>query len=137
MIVNIDYNSLSCIYKSGGNAIQTVNFMNTERIGDLIFAIKFAEIEAKKEFEINKEDGGTCNFDQPVIDLTDFKRSEIKALQEAKAISYKMSGNFWKGCYYLNISLPGQANLRTRAAEKARKLICESGFAARMYYQMD
>jgi hypothetical protein len=112
-----------------------------EKIKDLIFAIRFAEIEAKKEFKpdvsLIEQDGGTCNFDQPVIDLTEFKKSEIELLEDAKVINGKLSGNFWKGCYFLNISLPGQANLRTRAAEKAKEIIAESGFNVRMYYQAD
>jgi hypothetical protein len=85
------------------------------------------------------EDGGTCNFDTPVIDLSGWKAKQVDVLR-AKApgfIATKLTGKFWKGCYFMEFDLHGQANRRSAMAEAAYKHMKEKGMPVRMYYQCD
>lgn len=95
----------------------------------------------QKAFAVNNinDDGGTCNFDQPVIDLSGWKRSEVTALisQANGMMGEKISGKHWKGCYFMDFTLDGQAKNRTRMAEAAYNYMKEAGLPVRMYYQAD
>lgn len=89
------------------------------------------------------EDGGTCNFDSPAINLDKMKerfsmtkKAVEQAIQEAGLRCYD-----WKsfGSHYLIISgfTWGQGNRRTRMAEKAEEVLRAAGYFTTMYYQMD
>lgn len=97
--------------------------------------------EAKqKALEANTgDDGGTCNFDQPVIDLSGWASKQIDVLRVKVPgmIGTKLSGKYWKGCYFMEFELFGQGNLRSRMAEAAYKHMKEGGMPVRMYYQAD
>lgn len=88
---------------------------------------------------IADEDCGTCNHDQPVLDLTGWRKPQIEVLM-SKAPGFlgtELSGRFWKKCFFLNLDLPGQANRRTKAAQTAYKFMKDNGMPVRMYYQTD
>lgn len=83
-------------------------------------------------------DGGTCNFDSPVIRLLKWKDYEIKQACELAGIEIgdKLSG-FWRNYRFVSTSMYGQANCRTRMAEAAKKSLEADGYDVAMYYQMD
>ena len=86
------------------------------------------------------EDGGTCNLDSPVIMLPDgIKARDTRDLKDAygRPLIEKVGGGIWKGWYFVNVPLYGQANRRTKMAEAASKSLEESGIRSSMYYQMD
>lgn len=83
-------------------------------------------------------DGGTCNFDSPVIRLLKWKDYEIKQACELAGIEIgdKLSG-FWRNYRFVSTAMHGQANCRTRMAEAAKKSLEADGYDVAMYYQMD
>lgn len=97
-------------------------------------AIKKADEAAIKADPI--DDGGTCNFDGPVIKLPEgIKKKDLEGCSfRIEPISSK---GLWKGWYWVYITQYGQANRRTTMAEAAAKSLEESGIEASVYYQMD
>lgn len=101
-------------------------------------AIRKAE-EAAKAAGVNEEDGGSCNFDQVMIDFTGWKTTDIEAIsgKGSRDISDKYSSRFWKGCCAIDFTQFGQGSRRTRMAEAAHKVLKAAGLPSHMYYQMD
>lgn len=88
---------------------------------------------AARELE-NTEDGGTCNFDTPVIKLENADKKRLAQLEwHVKPIEERG----WKDCYFVFITLSGQGNRRTRMAEAAAKSLKANGWDASVYYEMD
>lgn len=102
-------------------------------------AILKAANEAATKVSNPKEDGGTCNFDTPVIDFAGWKEKNIMRLQEVSGISIgdKLTSRMWKGCRLIYTNLDGQGMNRTRMAEAAADHMKAEGLPAMMYYQMD
>lgn len=92
---------------------------------------------AKIAVEANPEDGGTCNFDSPMLLLPRWKESLVQqAAAEAgtHCFAHKM---FSEKMYVFSARAGGQGNSRTRAAEAMCDSLKKAGYEAYMYYQMD
>ena len=109
----------------------------SKKVNDLVIALNKA-FEASLGFS-ELEDGGTCNFDQPVIRLEGWTKKEIfeASIFSGGKLHGKISGKYWKGYRYLCLSLQGQGNRRTKMAESACASLKCDGYDAAMYYQMD
>jgi hypothetical protein len=79
------------------------------------------------------EDGGTCNFDAPVLYVGRKYKAAEAAIEEAGGSSFRWNG----GLVLSGFGFPGQANRRTRAAETMKQLLVSKGYQVGMYYQMD
>jgi len=107
-----------------------------ERFALALKSANKAAIEADKGIE---NDGGTCNFDTPILDFKGWKEIEIQKLSQLSGIRIgdKMTSKFWKGCRMIYVQMNGQGANRTRMAEAAFKSLQEAALPASMYYQMD
>lgn len=87
---------------------------------------------------LNTEDGGTCNFDAPTIDLPRWNAEKIKqAAEEAGVGAFRWR---WGGTilgWVFSPRFTGQGNRRTRHAEAMSAELSRRGYDAGMYYQMD
>lgn len=90
-------------------------------------ALKFAGIE----------DGGTCNFDCPMIRLYRWKQAEIEEAFSGAGLRYFDTTIYGTKYYVICGGTYGIANKRTAMAEEMYRIIKEAGFDAAMYYQMD
>ncbi len=101
-----------------------------------------ALIDAKEVAQqyADTEDGGTCNFDSPVIDYRAMHMNKSKA--EAAIQAAGLRSFVWNafggivGIVVCGIG-KGQGNRNTRMAEAAKDSLKASGIATLMYYQMD
>lgn len=86
----------------------------------------------------NTEDGGTCNFDAPVLHLERWNAQKIKqAAKEAGGSAWQWrSGRYVIGWVFSPRS-SGQANRRSRRAAAISDFLKAKGYDAGMYYQMD
>lgn len=83
----------------------------------------------------NTEDGGTCNFDAPVLFV---KNARIKELEKAAANAGVRISKWGDGYYHIYGNfLCGQGDLRTRCAEAFAKSLKNSGWDTSVYYAMD
>lgn len=102
-------------------------------------ALTAALKRAKKAAEAyrSSEDGGTCNFDSPC--LTSWRGMKKSLVVDAiKAAG--LDAWDWNFCgVHLVIcgGTCGQGNRRSRMAEAMAKSLCDDGYDAGMYYQMD
>lgn len=100
-----------------------------------------ALIKAKEAAQVyaNTEDGGTCNFDSPVIDYREMHMSKAKAAEAIKAAGLRcFEWKSWGGIRLVICGIGyGQGNRNTRMAEAAYESLKNSGISASMYYQMD
>ena len=97
---------------------------------DLIAALAAGRSAEEK----TPNDGGTCNFDSPTIDLPRWQSEKIKqAAQAAGTHCYKWFGSTW----VFSPRTRAQGYARTRNAEAAKNKLCELGYQAYMYYAMD
>ena len=151
-IYAIDPESMDCLKDLKGKSCKTYSLsslafaiMNDHTIAPLQTsdkAIKLSEaLERANEAALllsETNDGGTCNFDSPVIRLLKWKDYEIKQACELAGIEIgdKLSG-FWRNYRFVSTSMYGQANCRTRMAEAAKKSLEADGYDVAMYYQMD
>ena len=109
---------------------------------EFVEALQLARHAAIMEGKNNTEDGGTCNFDQPILGKLPegITWRTLKGLKDSydRPMVEKIEYGFWKGCYSIPfIPLWGQGNQRTRMAEAAANSLNESGLNATVYYQMD
>lgn len=107
-----------------------------EKIKVLVEALQKARAESLKYKGI--DDGGTCNFDCPIIRLERWRHTDIEKVNELAGGGVKLYK--WDGHYY-NYHICGvgygQGNRRTKMAEVFYKSMEESGYKVSMYYQMD
>lgn len=103
--------------------------MTKEEVRLLSIALNKAREESMQFAE--SEDGGSCNFDTPVLSLKATKR-QLQGLPLSK-IDYGL----WKGNWFVDLPLYGQGNRRTMMAQTIAKSLRESGFNASVYYQLD
>ena len=90
------------------------------------------------EYLEDTEDGGTCNFDAPVLHLDRWVASKVKqAAEEAGGGAWQWrSGKYVMGWVFSTRS-SGQGNRRTRRAEAIAKAMEAKGYSVSVYYQMD
>lgn len=89
-------------------------------------------VNASRQFE-DSEDGGTCNFDTPVIRI----KATAKQMYSLDWHAEKIGGRTWRGYWFLFVPLAGQANRRTRMAEAVAQSLAADGYDACVYYQVD
>jgi len=83
----------------------------------------------------DSEDGGTCNFDTPVLIV---KGARLDFLKKAAANAGVNISRWESGYYHIyGDFLWGQGNLRTRMAEAFAKSLSDNGWKAYVYYAMD
>jgi hypothetical protein len=106
------------------------------KVQNLVNALKKSNEAALKLKDT--EDGGSCNFDSPIIKLPRWKESEIKEASEESGVDIGDQLSGWhKGYRFVGTVKYGQANCRTRMAEAAKKSLEADGYDVSMYYQMD
>jgi hypothetical protein len=83
------------------------------------------------------DDGGTCNFDSPMLSLPRWNRAHVEeAARIAGVGAFQWRG--WAGTYWVFCPrVPAQANRRSACSERMYELLKEKGYDASMYYQMD
>ncbi len=93
---------------------------------------------AETEHIEQTEDGGTCNFDAPTLDLPRWNADKIKqAAKDAGGSAWKWT---WGNCVMGWVFSPrssGQANRRSRRAEAISAALKAKGYNAGMYCAMD
>ena len=87
----------------------------------------------------DEEDGGTVNFDHPMLmkpdDMT--KKEVEESFSRANVrFEYEKSG-IYKGWYHIYGVTLGIGNRRTTMAEKFSEALKNFGFTSAVYYQMD
>ena len=87
--------------------------------------------------DIDTEDGGTSNFDQPALRLEGWRDSTVQKVARATGVDLTPFQWFGKRWYWVGTPLHGQGNRRTRMAEAATKALKDAGLKAQTYYQMD
>lgn len=103
------------------------------RIEELESLIRKAEGESLVFKDV--EDGGTSNFDTPII-----KRPEGIKPKELQQLSWQVTpvgDKGFKGWYFLYTRILGQGDRRTAMAEAVAKYLNNNGVEASVYYQMD
>ena len=107
--------------------------MSNVRILSLRYALELAKAEAMKLQNI--EDGGTCNFDTPMIVLpSEWRDADVnKAFMSTGLRPYKVE----KNVYHVFDACHGQGSRRTAMAEAFRDCMRELGYTSYVYYQMD
>lgn len=107
--------------------------MTSKEIDALELAIMRAEQDAQKYADT--EDGGTCNFDSPMV--------RIKATEKQLSVMdwpvYKYGkrhadGTTW---FVISMNLNGQGNRRTRMAQAAADSLRAQGYETSLYQSMD
>ena len=84
-----------------------------------------------------ENDGGTCNFDSPMLFLPRWNEKLIEqAANEAGGGCYSIKRTGGK-CYIMDTPPVGQANRNTVAARAMAKYLASCGYQASVYYQMD
>ena len=84
------------------------------------------------------EDGGTCNFDSPVLHLDRWSKEKVKqAAREAGGSAWQWTWGSRVMGWVVSPRSSGQANRRTRRAEAIAKAMEAKGYSVGMYYQMD
>ena len=84
------------------------------------------------------EDGGTCNFDAPVLELERWNAAKIEqAAKEAGGYARKWTYGSRTIGWIFSPNSSGQGNRRTRRAEAISNAMSARGYSASMYYQMD
>lgn len=83
----------------------------------------------------DNDDGGTCNFDTPVLFIKGARYDKLKELGLLVGVRISKWGT---GYYHIDGNfLVGQGNLRTKCAETFAKSLSDSGWDAYVYYAMD
>lgn len=105
-------------------------------MNEKIFALRVALLIAVSEAEKvkNTEDGGTSNFDNPVIVLKCWKRQDIEEAFKLTGLRPYFENN--STIEILN-SVEGQGFRRTAMAEAFRDSLKVSGYNSYVRYQMD
>lgn len=84
------------------------------------------------------EDGGTCNLDSVLINVSGIHQKTIDDFNRTTLIiiNHRLSG-IWKGYAYVGFSLYGQGNRRTKMMESIYQHLKNLGYPVASYYQMD
>ena len=99
-----------------------------------------ADLKKAKDHAISigmadNDDGGTCNFDTPVLVVKGARLDFLKKAAELAGVNISR----WESGYYhiYGDFLWGQGFLRTRMAEAFAKSLKDSGWDTYVYYAMD
>lgn len=106
---------------------------------------KYADLaEAlKKAFTVGKEaasrtnDGGTCNFDAPTLNLKGWVEAKVKQAAKAAGVGCFVWNLWGSKRYVFSLPIGAQGNARTMAAEAMSNSLKVAGYDAGMYYQAD
>lgn len=107
-------------------------------LNKLVEDLQAARAVAKLVIQGMTDDGGSSNFDRPVISLP----CSIRKVREAiitTGFVVTPSDGFWAGFYNLDRA-PGsghQGYIRTAGAEAVEKVLKERGWTVSVYYKMD
>lgn len=87
----------------------------------------------------DEEDGGTANFDHPMLmKPDDMTKKEIEEVFNKANIHYDIeTSGLWKNWIHIYGVVNGQGNRRTIMAEKFSETLKNFGFTSTVYYQMD
>lgn len=107
--------------------------MTKKEIDKLEMAILKAEKEAQKYADT--EDGGSCNFDTPMIKVKATEKQLAQMDWQVFKVGKRQSDR--ETWYQVLINLSGQGNRRTRMAEAAAKSLQEQGYESSVYYEID
>jgi len=93
---------------------------------------------AETEHIEQTEDGGTCNFDAPVLHLNRWDGNKIKqAAKEAGGSAFKWTWGSRVMGWVFSPRSSGQGNRRSRRAEAISAALKAKGYNTGMYYAMD
>ena len=113
----------------------------TGKYAQLRDAIREAVLKGEVAEEVEwreRGDGGTCNFDSPVIYLPRWKKELVEqAAKEAGTRCWKLDYGFWKGCYVISPKTHSQGYPRTKNAEAMGAHFNAAGYTGGVYYMMD
>lgn len=107
----------------------------SERYKKLAESLK-AAVEAAKAVA-GGEDGGTCNFDAPMIPATKWNQKLIELSAKEAGIRVFDTRICRHKYYIFSIPFGGQGNARTRQAEAMAQVMKAAGYDASVYYQID
>jgi len=105
----------------------------------LIEALDKAYQAAQVVYDHNKDDGGTCNMDSPLIKLSGWRDADIQEVNKNSKLKIgdKLSSTWFRNYRFISGGAYGQANLRTRMNTTIKKSLDESGYDVTMWYCMD
>lgn len=114
-----------------------------EQYAELIAALKRAQ-EAAKAAGLLSDDGGTCNFDAPVLFMPKGTR---ETTMDKIGLRGGVSFMKWESCPFAGAGrtawlifgdfMSGQGNRRSRIAEAFAASLKADGFESDTYYQID
>lgn len=106
-----------------------------ENLPELVKELLACHVEALAACE-GVSDGGTCNFDAPVLSV---KSRRLAAAAITIAGGHSFEWKLWKRVQglVLGFSAPGQGFRRTRYAEAFSKALQARGWTSSVYYQCD
>lgn len=114
-----------------------------EQYAGLIEALRKAKLKAI-EAGLSVDDGGTCNFDSPVLFMpkgtreTTMDKIGLRAgVSFMKWESYPFKGSDHSAWLIFGDFMNGQGNRRSRIAEAFAASLKADGFESDTYYQMD
>lgn len=82
-------------------------------------------------------DGGTCNFDTPVVHLPRMRAVAVNAAAKEAGISVSRCSSYGAGHWFVDLEFCGQADMRTRMARAATEALKDAGLSAMTFYMMD
>lgn len=87
----------------------------------------------------NSDDGGTCNLDSVFLTIPRLReKAVIEAISNAGLYcSGKRQWSFMGNGYFLNPTVSGQGNRRTKGVEVMKNKLSELGWDVSVFYQMD
>ena len=110
----------------------------TPQMRELVAALDQAAQEAHAAREANDEDGGTCNFDAPALDLPGWRPQDVELVARAAGTTVFAWRLYKTRRWVFGVPHPcGQGNLRSRMAEAMTRSLAANGYAATEYCQMD
>lgn len=106
-------------------------------IPKIVSALVLAERAAIEADPGPDADGGSCNFDSPVLTLPGARAATVAKI--AKEAGVELSETTWLGKrrWFVRTTTNGQANRRSRMAEAACRVLRNAGLDAMMFYHAD
>ena len=116
--------------------------MKTEMRQQLVAALYAAAEAARLADPGGAADGGTCNFDSPVIRIAKVQDKDMQAIAKQTGITlypfnWRLMGGRW---YKVGTPMLGQGNRRTTMMEAALEVLeakAPEGVFVMSYYQVD
>ena len=85
----------------------------------------------------NVDDGGTCNFDSPTLRLPRWNKAHVQEAARVAGVGCFSWTGWGSPEWVICPRVPGQANRRTKCAERMHEVLTELGYDSGLYYQMD